>query len=196
MTIALLALLGLGSGVSAIADGFYDLTVWGPDHGGVLALALAGAAAVTWAKPRLVPALAVGGLVGAVALVLALGVAGRSPRTRRSSPPGAGRSTRRCSPPCCCSCARERDRWLPLAFATAGVILVAGYVLLRMLDGDVEALFFGGRLRDPLGYVNGQAGYFLLGFWPCVALAEQDAQQGRSPASAPAARWSSARCSS
>jgi O-antigen ligase len=42
-----------------------------------------------------------------------------------------------------------------------------------MLDGDVEALFSGGRLRDPLGYVNGQAGYFLLGFWPCVALAEQ-----------------------
>jgi O-antigen ligase len=38
----------------------------------------------------------------------------------------------------------------------------------------VEALFCGGRLRDPLGYVNGQAGYFLLGFWPCVALAEQE----------------------
>ena len=67
----------------------------------------------------------------------------------------------------------RRDRWLPLAFATAGVMVVAGYVLLRMLEGDVESLFFGGRLRDPLGYVNGQAGYFLLGFWPCVALAEQ-----------------------
>ena len=47
-------------------------------------------------------------------------------------------------------------------------------MVLRMLDGDVESLFFGGRLRDPLGYVNGQAGYFLLGFWPCVALAEQE----------------------
>ena len=62
VAIALLAILGLGSGVSAIADGFYDLTVWGPITVAMLALALA-AAAVAPGRPRLVPALAVGGLV-------------------------------------------------------------------------------------------------------------------------------------
>ena len=62
MAIALLAILGLGSGISAIADGFYDLTVWGPITVAMLALALA-AAAVAPGRPRLVPALAVGGLV-------------------------------------------------------------------------------------------------------------------------------------
>ncbi len=84
-----------------------------------------------------------------------------------------------------------RTRARPLAAARlrhAGVMVVAGYVLLRMLDGDVESLFFGGRLRDPLGYVNGQAGYFLLGFLALRRPRRADPQQGRSPASAPAAR--------
>jgi len=58
-----MALVGFGSGVSAIADGFYDLTVWGPITVGLAALALA-AAAVTAAKPRIVPLLSVAGLVG------------------------------------------------------------------------------------------------------------------------------------
>jgi O-antigen ligase len=167
----LLALAGLGSGVSAIADGYYDLTVWGPITVGVLAVALA-AVAVTPARPRLLPALAVGGLAGVwlwsllssswaeskdnalltasrwalyAALLLALVVLMRD----------------------------RRQRWVPLAFATAGILFVVGYVVIRMLHGDADVLFFGGRLRDPLGYVNGQAGYFLLGFWPCIGLAEQ-----------------------
>jgi hypothetical protein len=67
----------------------------------------------------------------------------------------------------------QSDRWLPLAAATAGVMAVALYLLIRMLVGDAAELFAAGRLVDPLGYVNGQAGYFLLAFWPCVALAEQ-----------------------
>ena len=49
--------------MSAIADGFYDLTVWGPITVGVAAVAVA-AAAVTSAKPRLMPLLAVAGLTG------------------------------------------------------------------------------------------------------------------------------------
>ena len=88
----------------------------------------------------------------------------------------------------------ERERWLPLIFATIGVLVVAGWVLVRMLDGDADALFFAGRLRDPLGYVNGQAGYFLLGFWPCVALAEQERSKVLAGARARAARWCWARC--
>ena len=61
--LGLLALFGFGSGVSAIADGFYDLTVWGPITIGVAAVAL-GAAVATSAKPRLIPVLAVAGLMG------------------------------------------------------------------------------------------------------------------------------------
>ena len=172
MRIGLLGLFGLGSGVSAIADGFYDLTVWGPITVGVGAVAV-GAAAVTSAKPRLMPVLAVAGLTG---LWLWSWLSTTWAESSDQAAVAAGRWALYAAmlAALLLLIRTERDRWLPLICATAGVILVAGYVLLRMLDGDVDALFFGGRLRDPLGYVNGQAGYFLLGFWPCVALAEQE----------------------
>jgi hypothetical protein len=170
--IGLLTLFGLGSGVSASADGFYDLTVWGPITVGVGAVAV-GAAAVTSAKPRLMPLLAVAGLTG---LWLWSWLSASWAESSDQASVAAGRWALYAAmlTALLLLIRTERDRWLPLICATAGVILVAGYVVLRMLDGDVEALFFGGRLRDPLGYVNGQAGYFLLGFWPCVALAEQE----------------------
>src|SRR3954447_12907027 len=66
-----------------------------------------------------------------------------------------------------------RHRRLLLGFAAAGVLAVALYVAFSMLGGGGRDLFFGGRLRDPLGYPNGQAGYFLVGLWPFVALAER-----------------------
>lgn len=167
----ILALLGLGSGISAIADGFYDLTVWGPITVAMAALALA-ATAVTSAKPRLIPLLALAGLTG---LWLWSWVSVSWAESGDQALLTAGRwALYAAMLAALLLLARtERERWLPLIFATIGILVVAGWVLLRMLDGDVEALFFGGRLRDPLGYVNGQAGYFLLGFWPCVALAEQ-----------------------
>ena len=43
----------------------------------------------------------------------------------------------------------------------------------RMLAGSGDELFLGGRLNEPLGYINGQAGYLLLGVWPLIALAER-----------------------
>ena len=42
-----------------------------------------------------------------------------------------------------------------------------------MLFGDGPSLFLEGRLNSPLGYVNGEAVAFLLGFWPLFALAER-----------------------
>ena len=172
VALALLALFGLGSGVSAIADGFYDITVWAPITVGVAAVAVA-AAAATSAKPRLLPVLAVAGLLGLwLWSWLSAGWAESADQAYLT----AGRwALYAASLAALLLLMRtELERWLPLICATVGVMVVAGWVLLRMLDGDVDALFFGGRLRDPLGYVNGQAGYFLLGFWPCVALAEQD----------------------
>ena len=65
----------------------------------------------------------------------------------------------------------RRDRWLPLAFAAAGVLVVGLYVVVHMADGSGTSLFFGGRLRDPLGYVNGQ------GLFPARVLARGRARR-------------------
>ena len=173
LTLALLALFGFGSGVSAIADGFYAHTVWGPITIGVAAVAVAAAAvAATSAKPRIVPLLAVAGLTG-LWLWSWLSVSWAESADQALVTAGRWALYAAALTALLLLIRTEFERWLPLICATVGVVVVAGYVVLRMLDGDVEALFFGGRLRDPLGYVNGQAGYFLLGFWPCVALAEQ-----------------------
>ena len=66
------------------------------------------------------------------------------------------------------------DHHAAAAFAAfaAGALVVAGWVLAAMLRGDAT-IFFGGRLHAPLGYINGQSSFFLLAFWPCVALAER-----------------------
>ena len=66
------------------------------------------------------------------------------------------------------------DRGAVLAFGAflVGAIAVAGWVLVGML-GDDRTLFLAGRLHEPLGYINGQASFFVLAFWPCVALAER-----------------------
>ena len=167
----LLALLGLGSGVSAIADGYYDLTVWGPIAVGMLALAVA-AAAVTVGRPRLVPVLALAGLVGLWAWSW-LSITWSESADQALLTTGRWALYAAMLAALLMLMRTTLDRWIALTFAVVGIMVVAGYVILRMLDGDVEALFFGGRLRDPLGYVNGQAGYFLLAFWPCVAVAEQ-----------------------
>jgi tetratricopeptide (TPR) repeat protein len=171
LAVALLLVLGLGSGISAVADGFYDLTVWGPICVALLALVLALAVA-TGGRPRLVPALAVGGLV-AVWLWSWLSSGWAESADEALITAGRWALFAAMLTALLLLMRSHHDRWLPLAAATAGVMAVALYVLVRMLDGEAEALFAAGRLVDPLGYVNGQAGYFLLAFWPCVALAEQ-----------------------
>ena len=59
-----------------------------------------------------------------------------------------------------------------LAAVTVAGCATALIVLARLLAGD-EDLFLGSRLNGPLGYVNGEAGFFLLLAWPCLAAAEQ-----------------------
>jgi hypothetical protein len=67
-----------------------------------------------------------------------------------------------------------------LGGAGAGVLGVAIYLLVRMLAGDGAGLFVGSRLNDPLGYVNGEAGYLLAGLWPYLALAERRGSSAKS----------------
>jgi O-antigen ligase len=61
---------------------------------------------------------------------------------------------------------------LLLGATTALVVALGVYVVVRLLGGHGE-MFLTKRLNDPLGYVNGQASYFLLGIWPLVAVAER-----------------------
>ncbi len=55
------------------------------------------------------------------------------------------------------------------ALATAAF---AGYLCIRLALPGSGDLFLGGRLDDPLGYVNGQGGHLLLALWPALAVAE------------------------
>ncbi len=145
-------------------------------------------------RPR--PARARGGGRGR-ATRAAVGPAGaRARRTRRpgrdarSSPRrGAPRSSRPWSAgtatppsrPCwaCswCSCARRSTRACCSRRSPRPACATALVVLGRLLAGD-EGLFLGSRLNAPLGYVNGEAAFFLMLAWPCLAAAEQR----RSPA--------------
>ena len=54
------------------------------------------------------------------------------------------------------------------------------YLIAALLVGGPSDFFSGNRLAEPIGYVNGQAGYLLLGVWPLLAVA--------GPLAAPAAR--------
>ena len=85
------------------------------------------------------------------------------------------------------------DRWLLYAALVALLLLIvredraarllvaagalatgalAGYLCVRLVLPGGADLFLGGRLEDPLGYVNGQAGHLLLALWPALAVAE------------------------
>lgn len=61
--------------------------------------------------------------------------------------------------------------WLAGAIL-AGALAVATWTMVGLWDGDAE-MFLGGRLNDPLGYINGQASFFVLAMWLSVGLAEQ-----------------------
>ncbi|MGI8428065.1 MAG: tetratricopeptide repeat protein [Solirubrobacteraceae bacterium] len=166
-----LASLGAALGVSQIIGGAYDEATWAPIALGALALVLALALGV----PRRPPLAAVIPLLALIGLWLWSLVS-----TSWSESSDAAHIA--------------ADRWLLygavlavlwwmvgedrrraivlLAGASAGVLGVAGWMLVRMLGDHGASLFLGVRLTDPLGYVNGQAGYLLAGAWPCLALAQ------------------------
>jgi hypothetical protein len=58
----------------------------------------------------------------------------------------------------------------------AAIGVLGAYLLARMFAGSAADLFLEGRLNGPLGYVNGQAGYLLVGVWPALAVAERARQ--------------------
>ncbi len=67
---------------------------------------------------------------------------------------------------------RRRARAVVIGIAL-GVTIAAAYITVRMLAGSGGWLFLNFRLHEPVGYANGQAGLFLMGFWCLIAIAEQ-----------------------
>lgn len=69
----------------------------------------------------------------------------------------------------------RRNQAAAFAGLAAGTVVCALLSWGSLVAGPVPAVFVGGRLADPLGYMNGEAAALLLGFWPCIALAERRA---------------------
>jgi len=164
-----LALLGVALGLSQIVRAAYDEAMFAPLALGGLALALALATGV----PRRLPLAGLLPLLGLWAwsyLSAAWSDSGESAHT------AAARWLLYAATLAllCWAIGDDRRRAIVLLTgAAAGVLGVAGWMLVRMLDGDGAALFHGTRLNDPVGYINGQAGFLLVGVWPCLALAER-----------------------
>jgi hypothetical protein len=63
------------------------------------------------------------------------------------------------------------DRELLLAAIVLGLAIVAVASAAEMVVDPAESMFFSGRLVYPVSYVNANAAFFLVGFWPAIALA-------------------------
>ncbi len=168
---ALLVFLTIACGLSPIFFGFYDVSVWGPIALGVLA-ALLGMVVARPIVPSLPAATAVLALV--VMWLWSL-VSTRWAESADLAVIEANRWLLYAAVLAILVLLVRDDRLgkLLLACATAAVCGLAVYLAAVMAFGDGPGLFAGGRLNEPLGYVNGQAGYLLLGFWPLVAVAER-----------------------
>ncbi len=67
----------------------------------------------------------------------------------------------------------RRDALTGVAALGVLPVTVGLVTVIQLLGGDPASMFVDGRLDQPLGYINGQAAFFLIGIWPCLALAEQ-----------------------
>ena len=168
---ALLALIGAGCGASALAEAYYDIPVWGAIAVALLAVLL-GLAIGHPARPAGPAAVA----LGALALLwlwalLSQGWAGSDDQALALA--GQFALYAALLAVLLLLLRRRGDYWALLPLLMVGVTATALWVTLEMLGPDGPSLFVGGRLVEPLGYVNGQAGFFLVGLWPLIALAEQ-----------------------
>jgi O-antigen ligase len=173
LALILVGLVGAGCGVSAFFDGYYDLGQWGPIAIGAFLGSVALAVAIAGRPSSWSPT----GVVAVAALALLAGWAMLSSTWAESADQAltnAGRWALYAAFFGVVSVVLDSERCqrVALAAATGGVLVVAGWVVASMLAGETS-IFLEGRLNDPLGYVNGEAGFFLLAFWPLAAVAER-----------------------
>ncbi|MEY2517388.1 MAG: hypothetical protein QOJ89_4746 [bacterium] len=168
--LAVLVTLGLAFGLSPFAGGFYDSSIWVPAGLGLLVLLTAAVIAAAGRPARL--ALAAPAAIAALAL-LSLASALWTDSIEQAVLEGNRLLVYAAALTLLVVLVRDdRDAVFAFAAFAAGAAVVAGWVLAGLLRGD-EGLFFNDRLNDPLGYINGQASFFVLAFWPCLALAER-----------------------
>ena len=163
-----LATLGAALGASQLLQGVYNETAWAPIALGALGLLVA----LAVASPRLPPMALLAPVLGL--WLWSLASAGWSDSTDAAHI-AADRWLLYAAAIVVLAWALARDRRraiVLLTSASTGVLVVAAWMLARMLDGNGQSLFLATRLNDPLGYVNGQAAYLLVAAWPCLALAE------------------------
>jgi UDP-GlcNAc:undecaprenyl-phosphate/decaprenyl-phosphate GlcNAc-1-phosphate transferase len=165
-----LLVLGLGAGLSPFFFAYYDASAWVPIGLGLVA-ASAVAVVARPARPSGPGALALGSLLG-------LGVWSLISTAWAESVENAVVSGNRWLAYgallvlLLALLRSERRSALLLGAAGLGVAAVAISVLARLLGGNPGALFLGGRLNSPLGYINGEGCLFVIGFWLCFAAAE------------------------
>jgi tetratricopeptide (TPR) repeat protein len=170
LALALLAVLGVVLGLSPFASGYYDSSIWAPAGLGLLIVLTAALIAGPVRLPRraiVAPAaLAVLALLSLMSALWTDSIEQAVVEGNRWLVYAAALGL--------LVLLLRSDRGAVLAFGAfvAGALAVAGWVLAGML-GEDETLFLGGRLHEPLGYINGQASFFVLAFWPCLALAER-----------------------
>ncbi len=167
-----LAALGFLIGVCAYSFGYYDSSIWAP-AGLVLATLLVAVLVGGAPWPRGPALVALGGLA-ALALWSLLS-SGWAPSSELALLEGNRLIVYVVLLGLVATLMRGRAEatWM-VGAALAGVLVVAGEVVVRMLtDSGLEDLFLGGRLNEPLGYTNGQGDLFVLGMLGCLAAAEQ-----------------------
>jgi UDP-GlcNAc:undecaprenyl-phosphate GlcNAc-1-phosphate transferase len=166
-----IAFIVISCGLSPFLYGFYDLSVWGPITLFMLA-ALLGLVIARPAAPRRTALLALGGLVALSVWSLA---STRWAESAAQAMTDANRWLLYASLLGVLVLLLRNDRLsrIVVAAAAAAITAFALYLTGRMMIGDGASLFLGRRLNFPLGYVNGEAGYLLLGLWPLIALAER-----------------------
>jgi UDP-GlcNAc:undecaprenyl-phosphate GlcNAc-1-phosphate transferase len=168
--VAVLVVLGLGAGLSPFFFTYYDASVWVP-----IGLALTLLCAIAFVQRPMRPGgpaeLALFGLLG-------LGVWSLWSTAWAESVENAVVSGNRwllygaTLLLFILLVSHERRAVVLLGAAALGICAVAISVLARLLGGDPSALFLGGRLNSPLGYINAEGCLFAMGIWPCVAAAQ------------------------
>jgi UDP-GlcNAc:undecaprenyl-phosphate GlcNAc-1-phosphate transferase len=177
-----LIVLGLGAGLSPFFFGYYDSSTWVPIGLGVT-LVCAIALVIRPARPAGPGALCLGGLLGLGVWSLGSVVWSESVE---SAVVGGNRWLVYGALLLLMLVLVSHDRRavVLLGAAALGIAVVAVSVLARLLGGDAAALFLGGRLNSPLGYINGEGCLFAMGLWPFMAMAESRRALVAGPAAA------------
>lgn len=167
----LIAFLAGACGLSPFLYGFYNVSVWGPIALGMLA-GLLGLVLARPASPRSSALIATGGLVG---IWIWSALSSLWSESADQATMSANRWLLYAALFSSLVLLLRTDRLCRILIGAAATsILALGiYIAMAMAAGSGADLFIGGRLNEPLGYVNGQAGYLLLGVWPMVAIAER-----------------------